>query len=285
LYNCKIEVGAWDHIDESRVQAYFGMEVWDGLTDSRITFDWHQTGPAFTQPTQSTFESKVIAYMIENINLTTGLQKYLSALGGSTTFSPARVESITYGPTTETTDLSTWPKVNLTGGQSLMARLLIGADGANSPVRTFAGIQARGWDYKRMGVVATLRLASSPRRKIAFQRFLTSGPVAMLPLPGNMASLVWSTTPERAAVLKSLSQKDFVALVNAAFRLGPDDLEYLHSIPSGQAEELEWREKHSNTSGVIPERVEGVQEKSVAAFPLKLRHADSYTSERVALVG
>jgi ubiquinone biosynthesis monooxygenase Coq6 len=279
------DIGAWEYIDQSRVQPYFGMEVWDGLTDSRITFDWNSTSDILGYQPASALNSKTIAYMIENINLTTGLRKYLTKLGGTTVLSPARVESISYGPVTEDADLSSWPKVNLADGQSLIARLLVGADGANSPVRTFAGIQTRGWDYSRMGVVATLRLASPPRRKIAFQRFLPSGPVAMLPLPGNMASLVWSTTPERAAVLKTLAMDDFSAIVNAAFRLSAVDIEYLHSIQSGQADEVTWREKHLGTPGVVPERVATIQENTVAAFPLKLRHADSYTADRIALVG
>jgi ubiquinone biosynthesis monooxygenase Coq6 len=259
------------------------MEVWDGLTDSRITFDWNQTGPDLSGRTSDS--GRTIAYMIENTNLTTGLQDFIAQLGGVEIISPARVESISHGTSNETVDLSTWPTVHLDSGRKLVARLLVGADGANSPVRTFAGIQSRGWDYDRVGVVATLRLESEPSTKIAFQRFLTSGPAAMLPLPGNMASLVWSTTPERAALLKSLSPADFVAMVNAAFRLGDVDLTYLHTLKEGQVDEVAWREQNVAVQGVIPERVAGVQEGTVAAFPLKLRHADTYTAERIALVG
>jgi ubiquinone biosynthesis monooxygenase Coq6 len=108
----------------------------------------------------------------------------------------------------------------------------------------------------------------------------------MLPLPGNMSTLVWSTTPERAAKLKTLSQEDFVAMVNAGFRLSPTDLEYLHTLSSGQAEEVEWREKHTPVDEhAIPMRVAHVQDGTVASFPLRMRHADTYTGERVALVG
>ena len=164
------------------------------------------------------------------------------------------------------------------------------ADGANSPVRSFAGIEARGWDYGRHGVVASLQLEGEgwggDQTKIAYQRFLPTGPVAMLPLPGNYSTLVWSTTPENASRLKTLSTKDFVAMVNAAFRLNTADLEYLHTQPSGQAEEVSWRLQHSSQDAqAIPQAVVDVQEGTVASFPLKLRHADTYIGERVALVG
>jgi ubiquinone biosynthesis monooxygenase Coq6 len=277
------QMGAWSLIDQSRVQPYGGMEVWDGVTGSRITFDWNQASMPFAS-TQKRHGSETIAYMIENINLTTGLQKLLTRLGGATVISPAKVERISHGETTESNDLQKWPTVHLSDGQSLTARLLVGADGANSPVRTFARIQSHGWDYNRMGVVATLRLAETPPSKIAFQRFLPSGPIAMLPLPGNMASLVWSTTPERAALLKKLTPEDFVATVNAAFRLSTEDLTYMHKLESGQKDEFEWRRQHIST-GVVPQMVAEVQENTVAAFPLKLRNADTYFAERVALIG
>lgn len=261
--------------------------MWDGVSDARISFDWdtaRSLGPR--KPTQPT----TIAYMIENANTVSALLGRLEELGGVDVFASTQVDSIGLGADTEKLDLSSWPVLSLSNGKTLAARLLVGADGANSPVRTFAGISSRGFDYSRHGVVATLQLSGpgwgGPDHKIAYQRFLPSGPIAMLPMPGNVATLVWSTTPERAAKLKALSPTDFAAMVNAGFRLSPTDLEYLHSLSSGQAEEIAWREKHTPVDERgLPMRVTDVQSGSVASFPLRMRHADTYTGERVALVG
>ncbi|KAK3329769.1 hypothetical protein B0H66DRAFT_597333 [Apodospora peruviana] len=278
------KIGAWEHIEQSRVQGYQEMQVWDGVTDARIEFDW-------ARETASSAAGTTIAYMTENLNLTSGLLRRLEELGGASIFDNAKVETITFGQETpEELDLREWPVVHLAGGKQICARLLVGADGANSPVRSFAGIEARGWDYGRHGVVATLALEGEgwggDRTKIAYQRFLPTGPVAMLPLPGNCATLVWSTTPQNASLLKKLSAKDFLAMVNAAFRLSPTDLEYMHTQDSGQADEYAWRLEHTSFNWqAIPQTVIGVQEGTIASFPLKMRHADTYIEERIALVG
>lgn len=283
-------IGAWQHIDHSRVQSYQEMEVWDGVTGSRISFDWATaTSPIFPRAPPS---GGTIAYMIENANITTALQARLAALGEMEIFSPVRVEKIEYGTSQEDgLDLSSWPTLTLSSGQTLSTRLLVGADGANSPVRTFAGITSRGWDYNRHGVVATLTLSGPGREgenyKVAYQRFLPTGPIAMLPLPGNLASLVWSTTSERAAALKKLSGKDFCAVVNAGFRLNAVDVAYLHTLESGQSEEVAWRTQCNPVpdESKIPLEVTAAQEGSVASFPLRMRHADTYVAPRIALVG
>lgn len=228
--------------------------------------------------------------MTENLNLTSALLARLDELGGVSIFDKSRVEGIQLGNDTESIDLRSWPVVELSSGQRLAARLLVGADGFNSPVRAFADIPSRGWDYHRHGVVATLKMEGDGWRgaeeQIAYQRFLPSGPVALLPLPGNHSTLVWSTLPEYAAQIKSLSSTEFVAMVNAAFRLSPVDIAYMHTQPSGQSDELAWREQHTKFNiELVPESVVDVQEGSVASFPLRMRHADTYIGERVALIG
>ena len=286
------QIEAWHHIDTSRVQAYHHMRVWDGLSDSgRISFDSPIPEPA-------------IAHMTENQNITRALLARLDTLEPVSLFDKTSVRDIHLGPSpsvpnTETAslDLSSYPHVTLSSNHTIVARLLIGADGPNSPVRAFAGIQTRGYDYNRYGVVATLKLTSSsahdpsdPHGVTAYQRFLPAGPIALLALPGPYATLVWTTTPKQSALLKNLNPEDFTAMVNAAFRLSVVDLDYMFTLPIGQLSEFSWRQSVHPTSaaeenGDIPYLVESVQEGSIAAFPLRLRHAASYTTHRLALIG
>ncbi|CUS10157.1 unnamed protein product [Tuber aestivum] len=269
------DIGVWKHVQRNRVQAYHGMQVWDGVSGSRIEFNWGAENPS------------TIAYMTENVNLVHGLLSRLEELGGAQPIDNTRVEGISFGEDHGTLDLRTWPVVQITGGRKLAARLLVGADGANSPVRAFAGIESRGWDYGRHGVVATVEIEEiSGAERTAYQRFLPTGPIALLPLPGNFATLVWSTTPEIAAQLKKLSSVDFVAMVNGAFRLSHVDIAYMAKMDAAISEEYQWRQSVTPFERAgVPSTILGVQENSISSFPLRMRHADSYISERVALVG
>jgi len=134
-------------VKRERVQSYEEMQVWDGVTGARIEFDWGEQ------------QSKTIAFMNENLNLTSALLRRIDELGSVEVLEGERVEDIVLGEESEDLDLRSWPVVGLKGGRKLAARLLVGADGGNSPVRAFAGIDSTGWDYDRVGVVATLQMA------------------------------------------------------------------------------------------------------------------------------
>ena len=235
--------------------------------------------------------------MTENQNLTRALIRQLDVLRQVSVFDESSVTGISLGPppgpSPTSLDLSLYPHITLSSNQTIATRLVVGADGINSPVRNFAGIDTNGWDYDRHGVVATLKLRpiqEDSSGSVAYQRFLPTGPVALLPLPGDYATLVWTNTLERAAHLKSLSQEDFLAMVNGAFRLDMVDIDFMSTQPSGQVSELDWRASvhptdHLAHSGAIPRLATSVQEGSIASFPLRLRQATTYTASRVALLG
>ena len=145
------KIGAWEHLDVRRVQEYQEMQVWDGETGSRISFDHSWDTSAFE-------DMRTVATMTENSNLVRALLRRISASGdeGLTLFSNTTVASIENGSDLQTAgpDLSAWPilSVKPTGPGSetkepsrIAARLLVGADGINSPVRSFADIPTQGW--------------------------------------------------------------------------------------------------------------------------------------------
>ncbi len=107
-------------------------------------------------------------------------------------------------------------KAILDNGQVLSAPLIVGAEGRNSPARKAAGIRTHGWGYNQWGVVATVA-HEQPHQGIAHEYFLPHGPFAILPLPGNRASLVWTETPAAAKYLKTAPDDFFAAELERRF--------------------------------------------------------------------
>ena len=139
----------------------------------------------------------------------------------------------------------------LATGETLEARLLVACDGAKSKLRDIAGIKTVHWDYGQSGIVTTVE-HERPHDGVAEEHFLPAGPFAVLPLPGNRSSLVWTERTDDADRL-----------------VAADDLLF--------EEELERRFGHK--LGAI--RPVGPRR----AFPLGLTLARSFVANRFALAG
>jgi 2-octaprenyl-6-methoxyphenol hydroxylase len=139
----------------------------------------------------------------------------------------------------------------LSTGETVEARLLVACDGAKSKLRDIAGIKTVHWDYGQSGIVTTVE-HERPHGGIAEEHFLPAGPFAILPLPGNRSSLVWTERTEDADRL-----------------VAADDLVF--------EEELERRFGHK----LGPIRPVGPRR----AFPLGLTLARAFVANRVALAG
>ncbi|QLQ78773.1 hypothetical protein HG537_0B01220 [Torulaspora globosa] len=269
---------------EDRIQKYDGLYVTDGC--STATLDMEQDS---------------MSCMIEILNVQSSLLKRLSDLeldaDSFQLVDKTKVASIEYSTPNDT---GSWPLVTLDNGDVYKTRLLVGADGFNSPVRKFSKIPSRGWFYDRFGVVATMKLEYPPYKIRGWQRFLPTGPIAHLPLPDDNATLVWSTTEPLSRLLVSLPPEQFTALVNAAFVLEDADMQYYYKqLSDGKmsTEELladiEFRTEQVYESlqvqdlvdEVYPPTVKSILGHTRARFPLKLSHADTYCAERIALVG
>ena len=111
-------------------------------------------------------------------------------------------------------DGSSRPYVRLEDGTVIEADLIVGSDGEKSKTREEYGIKASGYSYEQSGLVCTV--SSIRPNTIAFQRFLKSGPLALLPLWDNNSSIVWSCPPELCKDLQELSDEAFVERLNYA---------------------------------------------------------------------
>ena len=94
--------------------------------------------------------------------------------------------------------------VELAEGPRIEAALVVAADGADSPTRRLMGIETRHHTHEQQAVVSHIR-TGQPHRSTAWQRFLETGPIALLPLHDGRSSIVWTTTGEAAATLVALS--------------------------------------------------------------------------------
>ncbi|EGW34932.1 uncharacterized protein SPAPADRAFT_58061 [Spathaspora passalidarum NRRL Y-27907] len=295
----KHKIGSWDFIHEDRIKEYQGIIAYDGQdADSRVEFDVNSIG------------KDNLAAMCENINIQASLLAKVESLGleDTTTIKDnTKVVDIInpLTPDLENHDLNEidevpgtgkldWPIIKLSTGESIQTRLLVGCDGYNSPVRKYAQIESRGWQYNTFGVVATVKLQYEDFRSVGWQRFLTTGPLAILPLSEDNATIVWSSTPELSEILVKVNKDIFPRLVTAAMVLEETDLKYIYGLLKenpddlSAVEEIEWR--MSKVPEVVleeryPAAIVSVLDGSRARFPLKLSHADTYVAPRVALVG
>jgi 2-octaprenyl-6-methoxyphenol hydroxylase len=102
--------------------------------------------------------------------------------------------------------------VTLASGTTLRGRVIIGCDGRGSGTAVRAGIRRTGWRYGQTALVTAIE-HDQPHHGIAHQFFMPEGPLAILPLPGNRSSLVWSETDARAAAIQALPDAAYLAAI------------------------------------------------------------------------
>lgn len=142
-------------------------------------------------------------------------------------------------------------EIALADGRRLTAALLVGADGRGSGVASRAGIRREGWDYGQTALVCAVD-HDLPHQGIAHQFFMPTGPLAILPLPGNRSSIVWSEDAKAAGAIAELDDDAFMDVLRPRFG------DFLGAI-----------------------RLAGPR----FTYPLGLTLARSYIADRVALIG
>jgi 2-octaprenylphenol hydroxylase len=229
-------LGVWEQVRESRACAYRHMQVWDAEGTGSIEFDAAQ------------LDVPALGHIVENSLLTAALLEDIDQADEVTLFNPARLQDL------RRDDLQR-PLLQLEDGREISGHLLVAADGALSRIRELADFHTREWDYGHQALVATVQTEAF-HHGTAYQRFLATGPLALLPLSSqgdeHFCSVVWSCEPELAAQL-----------------LQQDDDEFCSELALATERRL------GNMLSVSPR----------FSFPLRQRHAVNYVQAGIALVG
>jgi 2-octaprenylphenol hydroxylase len=225
-------LGAWEGMERRRVSPVREMRVWSDDDGGSIHFNAAEIG------------EPALAYIVENSVIQTALIERLHRFTNVHYLCPVELGDITLA--------DNGAAIVLRDGRLLQTRLLVGADGAGSAVRRAAGIETHSLKLNQQGIVATVA-TERPHAQIARQRFLSTGPLAFLPLDEpHSCSIVWSADSARAEQLMAL---DDVAFINELQIVFGDSLGAIQTVSPR------------------------------ATFPLALSHAKAYTAPHLALIG
>lgn len=182
------QLGAWSAIAQARRTPVHAMRVYGDDGESLIEFDAYRTG------------CSELAWIVEDRLLQDALWCGLESQDGLQLFPAASLDALEIG--------AARARLGLKDGRSLNAQLVVGADGARSLVRTQAAIEVEERAYGQRAVVANFA-CSRPHRNVAFQWFQGAhgrgAVLALLPLPADHVSMVWSVPDAEAARLLALS--------------------------------------------------------------------------------
>ena len=234
------QIGCWAHLPADRLQRVERMCVY-GDAGGEIEFSAFDIG------------AEELAWIVESAEMACDLWTSLSRQRNVTCFCPAEPQAL------RVTDDAAELTMGVDGvGQTLRAKLVVGADGRESWVRQQMGLSSQHDPYGELGIVANFR-SELPHFGTAYQWFRGDGVLAYLPLAGGegnahgrMMSMVWSAPEDLAKELLALSPEDLAFRVAAA---GHNKLGELTLLAPA------------------------------AGFPLKLVRVPQVVAPRVALIG
>ena len=234
-----VDTGAWSLIQAMRVSPYEAMQVWEAQGQGEIRFEAAEIG------------EPQLGHIIENRIIQLGLLAALKQYTNVELIAPARLEQLHQQPNKQLDKQQDKVILELDTGLSLSAPLVVGADGASSPLRQLAHIAVQRKDYGQQGLVAVVETVKSHQRT-AWQCFLPTGPIAFLPLSPRQCSIVWTLPADIATRMLALSEAEFKQQL---------------------AQAIEGRLGDINR---VSQR---------AAFPLKGSQATNYVQTGIALIG
>lgn len=223
------QLGAWQAMAQKRVWAYDGLETWE-IDGFQTAFHAAELG------------LDKLGFMVENKVIQLGLWQALQGFANCT-------QAVGFSQISAKRENENWT-VTLDGERQFCAPLLLACDGANSQVRSWAGIGLTSWQYRQHCLLALVK-TELPPQTVTWQQFFPSGPRAFLPLAGNDGCVVWYDAPQRIAQLRQLPPAKLSAEIQQAF----------------------------------PARLGKISVQNAASFPLTRQHAQHYVKNGVVLLG
>ncbi|MBT8116100.1 MAG: FAD-dependent monooxygenase [Arenicella sp.] len=198
------EVGVMSQLGPAQAYPYTKMFVWDENSNGELAF------------VAGDYGQQALGHLVDSTACNLLLQRELSQQGNVSTH---------YGFDARQLDIDKAGASLIADSGELKARLLVAADGGDSWVRNQAKIFSHRYSFEQVGIVATIRTRLS-HQDTAWQRFLATGPIAVLPLHDNQSSIVWSVDAGYGESLMQLSDEEFCVSVEEAIqnRLGQVEL-------------------------------------------------------------
>ena len=238
------------HINLLSSRIFAGIGVWDDMRSGvnpiaqiHLSDAGHASAVQFVP---QDLDTDVLGYVAEHRVLLEALRNAASACANVTYWCPAALVN-----TSTEADGVTLEVLQAGATHQLRARLLVAADGSRSSLRQQAGIRTRGWQYWQACVVAFIK-PEKPHNNIAYERFQSDGPFAILPLPENLCRIVWTAPKAEAEAIMAL-----------------DDESFLKQLKQRYGDQM-------GALSLVGERY---------VFPVQLMQSDRYVLPRLALIG
>jgi len=111
----------------------------------------------------------------------------------------------------------------LSSGEKIISNLVIGCDGQSSDTAKFAKLDQFGWSYDQTSLVCAIDHEKS-HKNCAHQLFKPAGPIAILPLPGNRSSIVWTEDTQKAEFISQLNEHDYLNILKSKINFDLGDV-------------------------------------------------------------
>ncbi len=250
------QVDAWSQVTQWRACPYKRLGVWEQAY-------------AYTEFNADDIDQKQLGHIVENRILQLALWQQVNTHTNIDLFCPYNLVNLSQESSRVHLTLK-----NITSSTEtdIATRLVIAADGANSQVRKMVDIGITAWDYQQSAMLINVK-TEKPQQDITWQKFLPTGPIAFLPLTRSPLAKV-TLSEENLSKGNTAEQGGYASLVWYHQR---DEIKRLSALSNQQLQQ--------KIIAVFPKRLGKIEVLAKGTFPLTRRHANSYQSQRVLLLG